>query len=203
MTKKTPKGNKVLAGPAGAKLAIEWRDPAQLKVYEHNPKIHTPEQVEKIAAQISEFGFDQPIVVDADGMIIKGHGRRAASLALGLKKVPVIVSKLDKHKAAAARIGDNKVAEAPWDDALLKMEFQALNLAQFDMSFTGFEVPEMASIVNAWTDNSKALATIKETSDPGRAVIKVKCPFEHKDAVQKAIIGALEKTALFGLLEFE
>ena len=69
---------------------IEWRDPATLTPYSNNAKTHPTEQIDKIAASIASFGFDQPIVVDTDGVIIKGHGRREASLRLGLDQVPVL-----------------------------------------------------------------------------------------------------------------
>jgi ParB-like chromosome segregation protein Spo0J len=59
---------------------IEWRDPRSLTPYSNNAKTHPTEQVDKIAASIAAFGFDQPIVVDGEGVIIKGHGRREASL---------------------------------------------------------------------------------------------------------------------------
>ncbi|MEK7773430.1 MAG: ParB/Srx family N-terminal domain-containing protein, partial [Deltaproteobacteria bacterium] len=62
----------------------------KLKPYSHNPRTHTPEQVAKIAASIVEFGFTNPILVDADHGIIAGHCRLMAAQKLGLKTVPVI-----------------------------------------------------------------------------------------------------------------
>jgi len=66
--------------------SVEWRDPQSLIPYINNAKTHPPEQIVKIAASIAEFGFDQPIVLDGQGVVIKGHGRREASLKLGLKE---------------------------------------------------------------------------------------------------------------------
>jgi ParB-like chromosome segregation protein Spo0J len=86
---------------------IEWRDPASLTPYSNNAKTHPVEQVDKIAASIASFGFDQPIVVDGDGVIIKGHGRREASLRLGLDNVPVLVrTDLSVAEIKAARLAD-------------------------------------------------------------------------------------------------
>jgi hypothetical protein len=59
--------------------------------YANNAKEHPDEQVEKIRSSIKNYGWDQPIVVDAGGEIIKGHGRRLAAKSLGMAEVPVIV----------------------------------------------------------------------------------------------------------------
>ncbi len=56
---------------------IEWRDPEALTPYSNNAKTHPIEQIDKIAASIASFGFGQAIVVDGDGVSIKGYGRRA------------------------------------------------------------------------------------------------------------------------------
>jgi hypothetical protein len=64
---------------------IEWRDPASLTPYSNNAKTHPSEQIDKIAASIAAFGFDQPIVVDGDGVIIKGHSRRQLAGACPLQ----------------------------------------------------------------------------------------------------------------------
>jgi ParB-like chromosome segregation protein Spo0J len=95
---------------------IEWRDPTSLTPYSNNAKTHPTEQIDKIAASSASFGFDQPIVVDTDGVIIKGHGRREASLRLGLHKVPVLVrGDLSVTEIKAARLADNRTAQSPWD----------------------------------------------------------------------------------------
>ena len=59
---------------------VESWDVEKLIPYENNVKIHDEKQVKKIAESIKRFGWDQPIVVDKDGVIIKGHGRRLAAL---------------------------------------------------------------------------------------------------------------------------
>lgn len=129
-------------------LDIQWLNPEQLIPYAKNAKIHTTEQIDKIAGQISAFGFDQPIVVDNNRVIIKGHGRREASIRLGLPKVPVIVSTLDEYQAMAARIADNKVAEAPYDNELLKFDLQSLDLQDFNMALTGLDNVTINNLLN-------------------------------------------------------
>ncbi len=128
-------------------LEIQWRDPKSLTPYVKNAKIHSPEQVDKIAGQIAAFGFDQPIVVDSQGVIIKGHGRREAALKLGMGQVPVVVSSLDEYQAMAARIADNKVAEAPWDPELLKFDLGTLKMHDFELKLTGFELKSIENIL--------------------------------------------------------
>ena len=128
--------------------SVEWRDPHSLIPYIHNPKTHPPEQVAKIAASIAEFGFDQPIVIDGQGIIIKGHGRREASLRLGLQLVPVVVrDDLSPAQIKAARLADNKTAESPWDEELLGLELATLQEQSFDLALTGFSEEEIEALL--------------------------------------------------------
>lgn len=111
---------------------VESWDVEKLIPYENNVKIHDEKQVKKIAESIKRFGWDQPIVVDKDGVIIKGHGRRLAALKLGLKTVPVLVrSDLTPDEVNAARVADNRVAMGDIDTELLQKE---LSLIDFDFS---------------------------------------------------------------------
>ena len=115
-----------------------------LTPYSNNAKTHPTEQIDKIAASIASFGFDQPIVVDIDGVIIKGHGRREACLRLALDSVPVLVRQdLSVAEIKASRIADNKTAESPFDEEALRLEFEALMEHDFDLSLTGFDLPEI------------------------------------------------------------
>ena len=139
-----PVGSGRKLGMGNAVLDIEWRHPDSLTPYARNPKTHPDDQIAKIAASIASFGFDQPIVVDADGVIIKGHGRREASLLLGLTRVPVVVrNDLSVAQIRAARLADNKTAESPWDEELLRLEIEALLGEDFDLTLTGFEPGEI------------------------------------------------------------
>ena len=83
---------------------------AELIPYEFNNRIHSVEQVERIARSIAEFGFNQPIVVDEQNTILVGHGRFLAAHKLGLKKVPCIkLTTLTDAQKRAYRILDNKL----------------------------------------------------------------------------------------------
>lgn len=126
------------------KLRIQWRAPEELTPYVQNPKAHPGEQVDKIAASLAEYKFDQPIVIDGQGVIIKGHGRRQAALQLGLKKVPVVVrDDLTEAQIKAARLADNRLAESAWIDDALESELTILKDLDFDLSLTGFDEVEL------------------------------------------------------------
>jgi len=121
----------------------------ELIPYSNNPKEHPDGQVQKIASSIKNYGWDQPIVVDGSGEIIKGHGRRQAAQVLGLDEVPVIVREdLSDAEAKAARIADNKTAESPWDDELLSIELEALE-NDFDADALGFDGDELDDLLDA------------------------------------------------------
>lgn len=115
-----------------------------IKPYENNPRKISAEAIEKVMASIKEFGFQQPIVVDKDMVIIVGHTRLLASQKLGLDKVPVIVAdNLTDEQARAYRLADNKTGEfSQWDDKLLSFELQELECLNFDMEPFGFELEE-------------------------------------------------------------
>lgn len=136
------------------RFEIVWVNPKDLIPYEKNAKIHSQKQIEDIAGQIAEVGFDQPIVVDKYWVIIKGHARRLAAMFLGLKEVPVIVSTISEYQAIAARIADNKVAEAPWDPQLLKFDMGTLQRIEHRMELTGFTAPKIEELLNPFTDES-------------------------------------------------
>lgn len=108
-------------------LKIELWPIENLIPYEKNAKKHDPAQVAKIAKSLHQSGWDQPIVVDRHGVIIKGHGRRLAAMELGFKKVPVIVrSDLTEAQVKAARLADNRVAQGDYDLDLMREELSEL-----------------------------------------------------------------------------
>ncbi len=105
--------------------------------YENNPR-NNEEAVEKVANSIKEFGFNQPIVVDKDNVIIVGHTRYLAAQELGLSEAPVIVAgNLSDEQARAYRLADNKTGElAGWDFEKLALELEQIE--DINMSDFGF-----------------------------------------------------------------
>ena len=112
----------------------------KLRPYEKNAKKHPDEQVARIAASLREFGFQQPIVIDKNNVIIIGHGRWQAAQLLGIAKVPcVCVDNLNENQIRALRLADNKTAESEWDMDLLWDDMSDLD---FDMEQFGFDIPD-------------------------------------------------------------
>ena len=120
-------------------MEIVYLSPHELTPYPKNAKKHPDEQVEHIANSIREFGFRQPIVVDADNVVVIGHGRLLAAEKLGLDTVPVVrADDLSEEQIKALRLADNKTNESEWDLTELYDELAGLAL-DFDMSDFGFE----------------------------------------------------------------
>src|SRR5450755_2342078 len=119
--------------------------------FARNPRTHSDAQVAQIAASISEFGFNNPILVDTKAGIIAGHGRLLAARKLGLTEVPVIVlDHLPEAQKRAYVIADNKLAEnAGWDDEMLRIEIEALQGESFDVTLLGFDDVELAQLLAA------------------------------------------------------
>lgn len=111
-----------------------------VKPYANNPR-NNDDAVEATANSIKEFGWQQPIVVDKNGVIIVGHTRLKAAKKLKLKQVPVTVAEnLTDEQVKAYRLADNKTGElADWNEDLLASELEELGNLDFDMSEFGFD----------------------------------------------------------------
>lgn len=131
-------------GGGTASMKIEMRKVSELHPYERNAKKHPKEQIEHIANSIQQFGWQQPIVVDANDVLIIGHGRLLAAKKLKLKEVPVVkVENLTEDQVKALRLADNKLNESEWDNDLLNAELE--DLMNFDMADFGFDVDALAA----------------------------------------------------------
>ena len=128
---------------------IEQWPTAKLLPYARNARTHSEDQVAQIAASIVEFGFTNPILAGSDGIIVAGHGRLAAAQKLGLDIVPVVVlDHLTPTQRRALVIADNRIAEnAGWDDAMLRIELEALQIEGFDLDITGFDADALAELM--------------------------------------------------------
>jgi DNA modification methylase len=116
--------------------------------YARNPRKNEGVPVSKVKASLKEFGWQQPIVVDKDMIIVVGHTRYAAALELGMKEVPVHIAKdLTPAQIKAYRIADNKTATfSEFDMELLALEFDDLKGMDFDLELTGFDDAELAGM---------------------------------------------------------
>ena len=116
-----------------------------------NPRFNDGEAVEAVARSIQRFGFQQPIVVDADGIVIAGHTRLKAARLLGLAEVPVhVAADLDPVKVREYRIADNRLGElAEWDWRKLADELRGLE-APADTLFSEAEIANL--LAAEWPD---------------------------------------------------
>ena len=124
---------------------------ARLRPYERNARTHSKRQIRQIASSIKEFGFTNPVLIDNEATIIAGHGRVAAAKLLGMGEVPTIrLENLSREQIRAYVVADNRLAEkAGWDKSILAIELQTLMALDldFDVTITGFEIPEIDLIL--------------------------------------------------------
>lgn len=124
--------------------------------YANNPKKHPEKQVSLIAGSIAEFGFLVPLVVDAENIIVSGHGRYEAALKLGLDSLPCIrAAHLTEAQIKAFRLADNKIAEGEWDPLALDIELKGLAGEGFDLSIAGFDGVADAGESATWGEGAK------------------------------------------------
>jgi 16S rRNA G966 N2-methylase RsmD len=120
--------------------------------YAKNSRTHSDAQVAQIAGSIREFGFTNPVLIDAESGIIAGHGRVLAARKLDLTEVPCIrLALLTETQRRAYVIADNKLAlNAGWDDEILKLELEALR-EEFDLGTIGFSEEELTAMGSVQT----------------------------------------------------
>ncbi|WP_128515189.1 site-specific DNA-methyltransferase [Tabrizicola thermarum] len=130
-------------------LQVEYRETGALVPFVRNPRVHPDWQIAQIASSITKFGFVNPILVGADGVLIAGHGRLLAAQRLGLPQVPVIVlGHLSEAERRALVVADNRIAEnASWDEELLRSILGELRDDGFDLDVVGFSETELAELL--------------------------------------------------------
>lgn len=124
---------------------------SKIRPYEKNAKKHSKEQVKNVAESIKQFGWQQPIVVDKDYVIIIGHCRFEAAKYLKLKKVPcAIADDLTEEQVNQLRLIDNKTNESEWDFDLLAKELDSMDMSAFDFDW---QLPKEEEEKEAFEDN--------------------------------------------------
>ena len=141
-------------------LSVSYRPVTALAAYPRNARTHSKRQIRQIAESISAFGFTNPILIDAGNTIVAGHGRLLAAQLLGMTDVLTIrLESLTETQIRAYVLADNKLAEnAGWDESILAIELQHLLTIDlgFDVTVTGFEVPEIDLIIQEATSRPSA-----------------------------------------------
>lgn len=151
-------GAKAKAAPtSGVKWpadAIERRKVSQLIPYARNARTHSDAQVAQIAASIREWGWTNPVLIDAEGGLIAGHGRVLAARKLGIEDIPCMIATgwSDAQKRAYI-LADNQLAlNAGWDTEMLKVEIGELGIEGFDLGLIGFGEDFLAGLMNTGTE---------------------------------------------------
>ena len=128
---------------------IEQIATAELIPYARNARTHSEQQVAQIAGSIQEFGFCNPVLIDAANGIIAGHGRVMAAQLLKLESVPCLrLSHLTDAQKRAYVLADNRIAlSSGWDEAMLANELSDLHADEFDMALLGFDADELGKLL--------------------------------------------------------
>lgn len=171
-------------------LNVEQWAISKLLPYATNAKVHPESQIDKIAASINRFGFVSPILVDAKGVVVAGHGRLAAAAKLKLKKVPVIkLGHLTEDEAKALRIADNSIAESgtSWNADMLEAELAALKAVSFDalepLGLDSIELPDL--------EDTPVMPPPRPNRNKTTIFLSVKN--EDVEKARRAVVGALNK----------
>ena len=131
-------------------MQIVMKSPESLLAYENNARTHSVEQIDELVNSIKHFGFNDPIEIGEDGVIISGHARAQAAVKAGLTTVPTVTLQgMDENARKAYILAANRIAQnAGWDAQLLKVEFEGLLDVDFDLELTGFTEDEIDSYLN-------------------------------------------------------
>ena len=148
-------------------------DIKSIKPYAKNPRKISDKAVKMVANSIKEFGFQQPIVVDKNNIIVVGHTRFQASATLGMKEVPVVVGDFTEEQAKAYRIADNRInEETGWDYTALQEELNTLLNLDVDLNLTGFTSEELDSMFAK--EEIQILDPVDASDDPNHLINDVK-----------------------------
>src|ERR1700693_3696322 len=153
--------------------AIVYQPIDLLKPDPGNSRKHSKKQIGQIARSIRTFGFNVPILVDADLRVIAGHGRLLAARQLGLLTVPTIsLEHLSPEQAKAFAIADNRLSEiATWDERLLGQQLRELAVLNLDLEAIGFDIPDIDLLIEGvatQSDNDDKVPRLQ----PGLAVCR-------------------------------
>lgn len=124
---------------------IVMRKISEIKPYVRNPR-KNDKTVDLLCEIIPKVGFNVPLVIDKDGVIVKGHARFAAAIRLGMTELPCIVTHADEAAIKADRITDNKISEfSEWVNDELMHEVDMIDL-NIDFADFGLPVPTFDDI---------------------------------------------------------
>lgn len=168
-------------------MEIKDRKISEISPYPKNAKKHPKRQLTQIANSIAEFGFNQPIVVDNESVIIVGHGRYYAAMSLAMENVPVLELDITEEQAKTYRLADNKLNESSWDINLVISELKSISLKMVDL--TGFD----SNLILDTKEDRPNINTINPKSVDGDIYIlgnhKLICGDSTKPETYKKLLG--------------
>jgi DNA modification methylase len=152
---------------AARRLQVKYQPIGDLYLDPKNARLHRAKQVRQIADSIKAFGFNVPILTDAGGQIIAGHGRFLAARRLGLTEAPTIrIEHLTAPQRRAFMIADNRLTEiSQWDDRLLAEQLKELSELDlsFDLEATGFDIGEIDLRIESLSESISSVENPEET----------------------------------------
>ena len=115
---------------------IIWKAIDELIPYEHNAKEHNETQIKNLATSLNKYGWQNPVLIDKENVIVAGHGRVLGAKELGQTEVPCIYADdLTEEQVREYRILDNKLNASAWIDEELEFELPELDFSDFDLEF--------------------------------------------------------------------
>jgi DNA modification methylase len=130
---------------------IELRPASELRPLGRKLRSHPESQLAALRKSIAQFGFISPVLIDERGRVLNGLARIEAAKQVGMDQIPtLVIGHLTDAEKRAYAIADNKIGElAGWDKEVLALEFEELQaiVPAFDLTTTGFTVPEIDAIV--------------------------------------------------------
>ena len=172
-------------------LKVEMWPIQRVLPYASNAKVHPERQISEITASIKQFGFINPVLVDAKGVLIAGHGRIIAAKNMGFKKVPVIkLGHLTDAEAKALRIADNSIAVSgtSWDAEMLESELTTLRAMNFDLEPLGLDNIQLPDIEDLPVQPPRA--------NRSKTTIFLSVKNEVAEKARKACVVALDKAGI-------
>jgi ParB-like nuclease domain len=197
---------------AVATLSVAYLPVNQLKPDPNNARQHSAKQVRQIAKSIETFGFNVPLLIDAEGNVIAGHGRLLAAKRLGWDQVSLIrLDHLSESQRRAFMIADNRLAEiAVWDDRLLAEQLKALASVElnFDIETIGFDMGEIDFRIESLNPKGTSAAELPIPDVSGPAVSrlgdlwligqhKLLCGDARSEAAHRELMGTERAAGVF------
>lgn len=171
--------------------------------YWHNPR-NNEKTVEKLIVSIKEYGFNVPLVVNKDMVLITGHARLKAARKMGLATVPCVIVDLTDAQAKKYRIADNKIQESTeWKEDELFKELREIG-NQFELLDMGFDMAEIKDVVGAFDEvveqsqqSASAVQDVVTPAVPDSSVPATSQAVENQPVVTAQTVETVETTTVY------